>query len=232
MNPYVFCWLFQAGLLPHFPRGSVLVLLAARRAAVVEVREVLATPRSARPSTPPSAVVVGLEALAAVALGVSSSLAISIASVFPPVASRPCLQVVESLAAPHWAACSSPRQVAVGAEALGTDRWLWAPSARAPQGSSPLPEFPRPYSTARRAFQSNLEQPLQKRALINPAPVSKQPGQPPRAAFVCGVVAPAVGRLRKPPPPVRRPPQRWLWVQACEVGSAPVHDTAPRPGQG
>ena len=31
VNPYVFCWLFQAGLLPHFPRGSVLVLLAARR---------------------------------------------------------------------------------------------------------------------------------------------------------------------------------------------------------
>ena len=63
-------------------------------AAVEEVREVLAAPRSARPSTPPSAVVVGLEALAAVALGVSSS--------FP--------QKVESLAAPHWAACSSPRQ--------------------------------------------------------------------------------------------------------------------------
>ena len=45
-------------------------------AAVEEVREVLAAPRSARPPTPPSAVVVGLEALAAVALGVSSS--------FPP----------------------------------------------------------------------------------------------------------------------------------------------------
>ena len=97
-------------------------------AAVVEVREVLAAPRSARPSTPPSAVVVGLEALAAVALGVSSSLIVS----------------------------SSPQQLRVhvsrwwraGAEALGTDRWLWAPSARAPQGSSPLPEFPRPYSTA------------------------------------------------------------------------------------
>ena len=43
-----------------------------------------------------------------------------------------------------------------GCTVLRTDRWLWAPSARVPKfkKSSPWPEFPRPYSTARLACSS------------------------------------------------------------------------------
>ena len=86
-----------------------------------------------------------------------------------------------------------------------------------PEGGSPLPEFPTPTSVQGLldctvlAVKPNLE--LQKRALINPAPVSKQVGAAPPAPPLCVVVGcPAVGRLRKLPPP--------------------VHDTAPRPSQG
>ena len=73
------------------------------------------------------------------------------------------------------------------------------------RGAPRCPSFQGP--TPRRAFQSNLEQPLQKRALINPAPVSKQPGAAPQGRLCVWSGCPGSGR----------PPQRWLWVQACEV---------------
>ena len=75
----------------------------------------------------------------------------------------------------------------------------------------PLCEFPKPHSSARCLLS---RQTLQKRALINPAPVSKQPGEAPQGRLCLeSLVGWAVGRLRKPPPPQSAVPrQRWLWV--------------------
>ena len=128
---------------------------------------------------------------------------------------------VLSLGSPSLGATvrSSSRQVVAGGEALGTDRWLWAPSARAPQGSSPLPEFPRPYSTARLAFKSSLEQPPQKRALIDPGPVSKQLGAAPQGRLCVWSGCPGSGPATQTPSAV--PPSGGCGFKHVRLGARP-----------
>ena len=68
-----------------------------------------------------------------------------------------------------------------------------------PRGAPRCPSFQGP--TPRRAFQSNLEQLLQKRALINPAPVSKQPGAAPQGRLYVWSGCPGSGPATQTPSP-------------------------------